>query len=96
MQAVNSKGTGKSAGTKRAIDGSGSESPSKYQKTKATTVEDAVMPEEVKEPVETRAGDPDQVFRFMDLPGGRSLPHISELGCTDCSQNFEIAYMGWQ
>ncbi|RYN21771.1 hypothetical protein AA0113_g9927 [Alternaria arborescens] len=69
MQAVNSKGTGKSAGTKRAIDGSGSESPSKYQKIKATTVEDAVMPEQVKEPVETRAGDPDQVFRFMDLPG---------------------------
>ncbi|CAN9118830.1 unnamed protein product [Alternaria alternata] len=64
MQAVNSKGTGKSAGTKRAIDGSGSESPSKYQKTKATTVEDAVMPEEVKEPVETRAGDPDQNFEI--------------------------------
>ncbi|KAG9192127.1 hypothetical protein G6011_10861 [Alternaria panax] len=54
---------------KRAAADSTADPPSKRQKTTTLSIQDAAKQEEAKEPVEQQAADPDQVFRFMDLPG---------------------------
>ncbi|KAF1834066.1 hypothetical protein BDW02DRAFT_569464 [Decorospora gaudefroyi] len=62
IEAVGSKSGNKTAGTKRAAGNSESRLPQKRQKTKD-------IPEPAKQPEHPWAVDPDQVFRFTDLPG---------------------------
>ena len=69
MQAVDSKGAGKSAGMKRAIGNSSSESPNKRRKAEVSTKKDVTVPEANKAD-DPWVVNPDEVFRFMDLPGG--------------------------
>ncbi|KAI4623195.1 hypothetical protein J4E83_004587 [Alternaria metachromatica] len=68
VQAVDSKGAGKSAGMKRAIGNSSSEPPNKRRKAAASTKKDVSVPEANKAD-DPWVVNPDQVFRFMDLPG---------------------------
>lgn len=76
MQAVDSKGTGQSVSMKRAAGGSSVNLPNKRQKVMASTVKDAIVPKEVKEAA--WVADPNQVFRFLYLPGGWLLAYSSE------------------
>ncbi|KAI4697106.1 uncharacterized protein J4E84_000231 [Alternaria hordeiaustralica] len=69
VQAVDSKGAGKSAGMKRAIGNSNSEPPKKRRKAQAAATEDTIIPEADKVTNAPWVIDPDQVFRFLDLPG---------------------------
>ncbi|KAI4930265.1 hypothetical protein J4E85_004891 [Alternaria conjuncta] len=68
VQAVDSKGAGKSAGMKRAIGNSSSEPPNKRRKAAISTKKDVTVPE-VNKADDPWVVNPDQVFRFMDLPG---------------------------
>ncbi|KAI4943976.1 hypothetical protein J4E91_009124 [Alternaria rosae] len=69
VQAVDSKYAGKSAGMKRAICNSSSEPPNKRRKAQAAAIEDTIIPEADKVSNAPWVVDPDQVFRFLDLPG---------------------------
>jgi hypothetical protein len=69
VQPVDSRRTGQSTGMKRSMGDSGFEPPNK--RWKATTLANKDnMPVQPKEMDKPWAVDPNQVFRFMDLPGG--------------------------
>lgn len=68
---------------KRVIGDSNSEPPKKRRKAQAAATEDTIIPEADKVTNAPWVIDPDQVFRFLDLPGGQSLLCTWKLNSTD-------------
>jgi hypothetical protein len=69
------KNTVKSAGMKRAAGDSSANTPSKRQKSTPSTSDNTIVRKDI-EP--SWVADPDQVFRFMDLPGGQLSSYVSK------------------